>query len=331
MRPYFRPHTTRKYERTRLVVVLTAALALLLAPTAATAAPHRIHTSVPESVFATIHTPASNGFSLELEARRLHFSKAELAKFSDATPATSSTAFMTLKRGPASVDYYAPGATFAGGVLEDHLGGLGEVRLRFEPRRVTHKPAQTGCSDGIRVERGVFVGILRFSGEKGYSRLLRRRVPGTVFREPPLVCDLVPQESRGARSTRVSGSRVRGPKSVGIVAQRLSPSGAAKIYATDSERRGRVSVQRTLEVEGPAGTLSIDDGLTEASLKPPAPFEGEARFQAFEGKRSGTWLGSLAVSFPGDPHVRLAGKVFEGALLPDGQCSVDPNVQCVSF
>jgi len=331
MRSYFGPYMTPKYERTRRAVTLTAALALLLVPTAATAAPHRIHTSVPESVFATIHSPASNGFSLELEARRLHFSKAELGHFSESTPATSSSVFMTLKRGPASVDYYAPGATFAGGVIEDHLGAVGEVRLRFEPRRITRKPAQTGCSDGVQIERGVFVGVLRFHGEKGYSRLLRRRVPGTVLREPALKCDLVPQESRGARSTRVRGSRYRGSKGVGVVAQRLSPSGAAKISATDTERRGRVSVQRTLEVDGPRGTLSIDDGLTEATLKPPAPFEGEGRFQAFEGKRSGTWLGPLSVSFPGDPHVRLAGKAFEGALLPDGQCSVDPNVQCVSF
>jgi hypothetical protein len=211
---------------------------------------------------------------------------------------------------------------------------LGAVSLRFVPRRVTRKRPEKGCAgDDVRIEHGAFVGVLRFDGERGYARLARRRVPGTLTREPALRCDLVPKKSRATGATRIEGTRTRDRdgNGLGFWAKRLSPAGAASFAASDTEARGGVEVVRTVEVKGPAGSVSIADGLTEATVKPPAPFSGEARFEAFKGKQSGTWLGPLSVSFPGKPDVRLAGKAFEGAVLPDGQCSVDRNVICVGI
>jgi hypothetical protein len=323
---------TPKYERTRLAVAVVAALALFLAPATASAAPHKVHFNVPESAFVELHVPATDGFHLKLTANRVHFTKAEEEKFTDPGPATSTTAFLAARRGPAENTYFGPRASFEGGTIEMSLGKLGEAALRFVPRRVTHRPPTKGCTgDPYRIEHGVFVGILRFDGERGFTHVLRRRVPGTVERTPSLVCDLVPKEAHGPGGTRVTGSHFKGEDGVGFSAERTSPAGAGKFYAYDSERRGRVSVQRTIEVDGPAGSVLIDHGLTEATVKPPAPFTGEARFEAFEGKQSGTVLGPLSVSFPGDPDVRLAGKAFEGALLEPGQCSVDRNVTCVTF
>jgi hypothetical protein len=311
---------------------MVAAVVLLLAPATAEAAPHKDHADFPATVFSTVHVPASDGFHLDLEARRIHFSKAELAKFTDPAPATETTVFMTLKRGPAEVSYYARKATFADDAIEVDLGGLGKVSLRFVPHRVTFKRPQKGCAGpAYRIEHGAFVGILRFRGERGYTHLLRRRVPATLSRQASLSCDLVPKQARQPNGLRVGGVRFKHGTGIGFQAQRRGPDGSARLYASEEERGGGLSVRRTLEVMAPAGTLSVDDGLTEATVKPPAPFTGEARFKAFEGKRSGTWLGPLSVSFPGAPDVRLAGKAFEGSLLTGDQCSVDPGITCVGF
>lgn len=319
-------------RRTAASVVAAATVALLLAPISSAAAPHKFHTPVPQYVFASIHLPASNGYRFELSGDRVHYSEAELAKFTDPAPASITNLFVKLTRGPATATYGTLKATIGGGLIQAQFGRLGEVSLRFAPRHVTRRRPQKGCTGpGLRIEHGVFVGMLRFRGEGGYTRLLRRRIPGTLSRQSAQACDLVPKAARQTRGTRVGGDRFKGQKGVGFTAKRLSPVGAATLTAYDSEQRGRVSVQRTVEAKGPAGSVLIADGLTEATVKPPAPFQGEARFKAFEGKQSGTWLGSLSVSFPGAPDVRLAGKAFEGSLLTGNQCSVDPRVTCVSF
>jgi hypothetical protein len=332
MRSHPDRHTGPEYERTRRAVALLASLALLLAPTMASAAPHKVHFHLPEYTSVELRVPGSNGFHLELTANRVHFGPAEQAKLTDPGPATSTTAFVAVARGPAENVYFGPKATFEGGAIELRLGNLGEAALRFVPRHVTRRSAIKGCTGGEpRTEHGVFVGLLRFDGERGFTRVLRRRIPGTVKRSPPLVCDLVPKPARGPGGTRVTSSRFEGEDGVGFSAERRSPAGVGKFRAYETERRGRVSVQRTIEVDGPAGSVLVGKGLTEATVKPPAPFTGEARFEAFEGKQSGTVLGPLSVSFAGAPDVRLAGKSFEGALLEPGQCSVDRNVTCLSF
>jgi hypothetical protein len=313
---------------TRAIALAGASLAMLLAPLAASAAPHKIHTSFPASASAAVHVPASDGYRLDLEATLIRFSKAELAKFTGPAPPTETFISLNLHRGPAEALYAPRKATFDGETIEEDLGELGEISLRFVPDHVNFKhPRKGGVGPVARIEHGAFVGVLRFRGEHGYTHLLRRRVPATLSRQAGLSCDLVPKNG-SPNGLRVGGTRLKHGDVVGFQAQRRGSSGAARLDAYDSETRGAIAVERKVEVGGPAGTLSLD-GLTGATVKPPAPFTGEARFKAFKGKQSGTWLGSLAVSFPGAPDVSLAGREFEGSLLTGHQCSVDRNVTCL--
>jgi hypothetical protein len=312
----------------KAIAAAVVSAVLLLAPAAAPAAPHRTHADLPATASATVHVPASNGFRFDLEATQVYFSKAESAKFTDPAPATETFVSLALRRGPTEASYYTSKATFDGEAIEEDLGEVGEISLRFVSRRVTVKRPEKGCvGPAERIEHGAFVGVLRFRGEHGYTRLLRRRVPGTLSRQASLSCDLVPRNG-SPNGLRVGGTHFVHGDGIGFQAQRRSPAGSARLDAYDSERRGDVSIERKVEIVGPAGTLSVD-GVTEATVKPPAPFSGEASFEAFKGKQSGTWLGSLAVSFPGAPNVRLAGKQFEGSLLTGHQCSVDRNVTCI--
>jgi hypothetical protein len=315
-------------KATRAIALAAASLALLLAPTAASAAPHKVHTSFPATASAAVHLPASDGYRLDLEATLVRFSKAELAKFTGPAPATETFVSLVLRRGPAEASYFAAEPTFDGETIEEDLGELGEVSLRFVPGQVSFKRPLKGCvGPADRIEHGAFVGVLRFRGEHGYAHLLRRRVPGTLSRQASLSCDLVPKDG-SPNGLRVGGTRLQHGGGIAFEAQRRGSAGVARLDAYDSETRGGITVERKVEVEGPAGTLSVE-GLTGAAVTPPAPFSGEARFKAFEGKQSGTWLGSLAVSFPGAPDVSLAGREFEGSLLTGHQCSVDRNVTCL--
>jgi hypothetical protein len=335
----------RQFGTAASILAVAAALALLLvAPPAARPAPHKVHGQFPESVSESIHLSSSNGYRLAVTGWRTHFSAAETAKFSvpgrgaesepapEPEPLTETTWFLTLRRGPAQVTYFPAGPTISGGITEASLGGLGKVALRFVPRRVTRKRPQKGCTGGAdRIEHGVFVGVFRLRGEGGYTSVSRHAMRGTLTRQPPLSCDLVPTESREPNGTRVEGTLVHGEDGIGFSAKRLTPQGAAHFYASESERRGKLTIQRTISKDGAAGSVLIDGGLTTATVDPPAPFQGEAHFKAFSGKQSGTWLGPLSVSFPGKPDVRLAGKDFEGSLLTGTQCSVDPGVMCVGL
>lgn len=267
-------------------LILALLLLPLLGPPAARAAPHKIHSSVPEIVFETIDSPASNGYRFEAQGHRVHYSQAERERFTDGAPAFVTTFFLTLKRGPAEALYLPGEPVMSGGTTAAHLGALGDVSLRFVPHAVTRRREEKGCTGPAqRIEHGVFVGLLRFDGEGGYTRLLRRRLPGTVTRQPPLHCDLAPTEVHEHGRTRVGGSSYRGrDNSISFSAERLSPAGAASFDASETEQRGELSIFRAVSVKGPAGSVLIDDGLTTATVTPPAPFEGEARFEADKGK-----------------------------------------------
>ncbi|HEX6602047.1 MAG TPA: hypothetical protein VF030_05345, partial [Solirubrobacterales bacterium] len=61
------------------------------------------------------------------------------------------------------------------------------------------------------------------------------------------------------------------------------------------------------------GAVRINEALTSASLTPPPPFHGTARYQAFP-DGSNTWSGNLSVNFPGAPRFPLTGPSFETLL-----------------
>jgi hypothetical protein len=302
---------------------------------AADAAPkqafHERH-DVPLPAFteATFKAPAGHGYEMSLNGRRVNFSPAELKKFSEPTPSSYSIVFLDLTRGDGSAEYF-PEGTLSGGRLKARLGNLGVLSLRFVPHRVTFHPPYKDCTGRrTRIEHGAFVGKLRFDGEGGYARLLRRRIPGTLTRQRHLRCDLTPT-SGAPKGTRVGGTaytpRLR--SGISFVAERTSPAGAGTLTAYATESRGGVSIERKVEVKGPAGSVEIEHDLSAATVEPPAPFYGTASFVADPGKQTGSWLGDLKVSFPGRPDVRLAGKRYEGSVLKPGQCSTEKDVTCI--
>jgi hypothetical protein len=89
--------------------------------------------------------------------------------------------------------------------------------------------------------------------------------------------------------------------------------GEADFFASVFELRNRVLIDREEYGEGKAADFRTSKRFKTARIKPsPRAFRGAGHFHSHE--QQNRWKGSLATSFPGAPHVRLAGRKFEADL-----------------
>ena len=109
-----------------------------------------------------------------------------------------------------------------------------------------------------------------------------------------------------ARPARTSAHTPRAATR-GFLASKVTGA-KARFSGFINEKAGRVEILRSAFAKGPAGSFTYDDGLTEASVDPPAPFSGSATYT--EGSPS-TWVGDLAMKVPGKRgKIALAGPSF---------------------
>jgi hypothetical protein len=236
--------------------------------------------------------------------------------------------------------------------LRATFGDRGQVSMRFRPSgRARHAASRRPCrrSDRRTTRFGTFVGAFRFTGENGYTKVRVQRVRGTVVspaaprcrhsfgRHPahgtaaiwkalsaPPVAVRKSLDPHAAAETRALLGGL--PRSVtflgaswrqGLAAQsfgaiEIGPLGTLYLAAS-LHTEGRLGVFRIALAAGSAASLSVDDSLSLARVKPPAPFNGSATFEHFDdGTRS--WVGTLAVSFPGAPGLPLTGPPFKAKL-----------------
>jgi hypothetical protein len=221
------------------------------------------------------------------------------------------------------------GAHFDGslprGRITARFGSVGSISLRFHPAgRGREGRPEEGCRGRPRTEEsGNFVGSVHLRGEGGYFNVAARRVPavlGRTFRlrcrvaaafpgsAPPSLEEAVESRLVGVPKlgTSLATLEIEGKEAGREVAMSVShvagaPAGAV-IQAVAFEHQGKMPVGRVVAVpEAPAGTLLTTlpgERPPSATLKPPAPFSGEAEYVA-ESPTSHRWTGTLAVQFPG--------------------------------
>lgn len=209
------------------------------------------------------------------------------------------------------VTYVAP-ATITKTSIQADLGALGEIALTFKP---SGKPATARCGKKLfRFDSGNYEGKIEFHGEEGYTDVEATSVPGNI--------DIFVQElcgefvSSGGGPSRGAQLSIRNP-ALGpqlFVAKRR-PGGAALIEANVSEYAGGIRIDRHASLLMPAGRFLYDRSLQTATLRPPAPFAGSARFDRAKkaGKR---WSGDLTVDMPGRAGVPLTGGALRATLVP---------------
>jgi hypothetical protein len=122
------------------------------------------------------------------------------------------------------------------------------------------------------------------------------------------------RESEDPDSTILSAVSKQGGRSfiaLGLQAPELK--NPTLFSASTVKVAGSLLVFHSTSVIGGARTFSFDDGLTAATVEPPAPFYGSAAFQR-NADNSTSWTGTLHVFMPGVGDVRLAGPSYETKL-----------------
>ncbi len=209
------------------------------------------------------------------------------------------------------------------------LGDFGQISLHFHLRHT--RTIHHGCLR--QKERlGVFRGHVRFHGEDDYASVDATELKGKVevgrgfSRRCILVSPPAHRRHHKAGSQAKPGSRHHhADRYTLLYAQKESTARAtafaalketrdsADFLAATFELRDPVFIEREEYREGRAADFHTSKGLKTARVEPsPRAFRGTGHFRAHHGHNR--WKGSLATSFPGAPHVRLAGRQFKAKL-----------------
>ena len=283
---------------------LACALAALAVPLAGTASAKPSHVVKPKSLSLKLRLPASNGYSASI------------------LTSGHRQVVLNLSKGSVFTRYTALGKVTRKGIEAD-FGSFGRVSLRFRGKHRFH-PRQRGRCSGRRPvgESGVFVGRVRFRGERGFTRVRAHRLEGTVVRAYRRVCK---------KAFRASTSKVR--EEVALLTAEAKRAGVTRSFlvieagasvggeefsfsiaaAVESKKVGRVAVRKAAvsieELDSVAVSPRGKRPLT-AEVKLLEPFEGTATYLD-DGSAPPTWEGTLGVRLPGSGLVPLAGPEFE--------------------
>jgi hypothetical protein len=237
------------------------------------------------------------------------------------------------------VDYRVRRRMPPGPDLHFRLGAKGEFDLRFVPRK-TKEEEYPRCKGGPEiVERGRFVGTIRFRGRRGFTEVDAHKTNGIVSRTPPQTCRR--HKAAGVETLGISegeasavpegtleliaGTGGSGPHFNAFrfdkpgFPEPLFQSFDASIY----RREPGLTVTSLATVHGTAGDFvspEPSEPLSAATVSPPAPFSGSAAFE-MASARQAEWSGDLAVEIPGYGRVPLTGPKIAAGLCETKACT----------
>jgi hypothetical protein len=203
------------------------------------------------------------------------------------------------------------------------FGEFGRVNVHFKPAGPpVESQSQRRCRgvDHFTIQRGTFVGSVRFFGEGNYFNAHSHHAPGRIRTPLRLHCAPPRLYSRAGSLQRAIhpvdfGSQAslsafwrHGVRSIGLFS--FGIRNAQLTAAFTEESLGSVAlIHFGLAISKPK-ILTVDNALTSASLTPPAPFHGKGTYNAApDGTK--TWTGSLSAAFPGAPRRPLTGEQFK--------------------
>lgn len=191
--------------------------------------------------------------------------------------------------------------------MKAKFGSFGTVDVSFKRNGETKKvdvPKNCRGKPGKRFF-GVAKGTIRFDGEGGYTRVHTKRARG-YWEVSPKITDC---KAGGARWIELFAFS----DPVGFGSSVRTSGGKPKHSAHTFERKGKVSIFRFASARGPR--FSYDEEYSKATVDPPTPFKGSAKFKAAPTTdEPGTFEGDLKLSFLGRKRVKLAGSGFEAFL-----------------
>lgn len=207
------------------------------------------------------------------------------------------------------VIYSAP-ATVTETSIQADLGELGQISVAFQR---TGKPTDVSCGKTtVSLDSGDYEGTIDFRGEEGYTSVEATMAPGlfTGFCSGGFLAG-GPGRYHGGAELYVRNPAL-GPE---LSVRKSRPTAAAQISASTSEYRNEILIERFASLRIPTADFTYDRRLRTATLRPPAPFSGSARFD-LDKKAGRRWSGDLSVDLPGSSGVPLTGPTLRASLVP---------------
>jgi hypothetical protein len=308
-------------------------LALVALPTDATAKPG--FSVEPAKRWSEFSLPATNGYRVTVSANA-------------ARRKASAGVYVTASKGQRdNVQYLTHGHVTKDGAIKTTLPGVGRIAVRFSPTKVTREAVPDNCKGpSTLIRHGLFRGTIELHGELGYTTLHSTRARGKVSNSFRQVCDQretgsgegapgVPFHQRALYTGAGEGTT----PTIGFFVSTIDlGSSDAKPFvyftASSSKRHDGLHVFNSVSVQGTTAQFSTPDPagtLENATVAPPAPFQGSATFH-LDSPTSSSWLGTLGVEIPGVGEVGLAGAGFWSSLCEDLTCThtLPPNVQIIT-
>lgn len=222
------------------------------------------------------------------------------------------------KRG--SLAQYVTAGRVSGLGASATLPGLGRVSFDFTPTGpVRRLPGYAACSGDIFVRKGIARGVVRFRGERGYTRARAHRARAELISWPRQRCRYQtsdPGETDRRRVAELSAFRLGRPAPE-FTATRFSPG--ARPYsrrvgysATLFTPRPEGYVFRSVTVAAKPSSFRVPAPRTapeNLTVTPPRPFSGSGELRRSP-ESTFAWRGSLRVTFPGTMPIRLTGPAF---------------------
>lgn len=327
-------------------IAAATAIAALLLPGIATAAPRHPTAGHNPTVVASFRVPGSHGYTLTATLRNR--SALTVSAVVVEHPSIVAASYkLRVRRSPGSDR------------IEASLGKLGRIEMRFVPESSYEEEPLFPICQGEKeaIEEGQYVGLFEFHGEHGFTRTRVRRAPGWVSVAPAPTCHHRPvghgPHQRGPRQregfagdglgllakakeaaqveahglllkaetksppVQFEASRVSGPDKKG---KEFTFDTFFAGAARDLGRIKEESAVLDLFVRGPYFKVpDLARPTSEVLVAPPAPYLGSATLRRGSTQKVG-WSGDLRVGLPGFGVVPLAGPGAQASICADAGC-----------
>jgi hypothetical protein len=308
--------------RSSLLVPALAIAALLVtaAPVAASPAADRVTHFA--SVDIELGLPANHG---------LH---AHIANYEKIT--------LEIERKGRLVTYEVPGEVTETG-LKVQFGNLGLIDVKFEPTKTRTDEPPKGCKGRpSTLSEGLFVGTIKFTGEREYVRIETTQAKGrlNVWRESEWRCPSH-KRSRHTHNTpqpptlrsRQRSEAEKEPATLAAVSRRCScffgavaerdrrGRGPSTFFGAQFEEREGMEISRVTSAEAGASAFVFNHAAGTATVHPPSPFSGSGTFKRRPHGRD-LWRSTIQVPLLGVDPIRIGGRSFRAGLvraLPGGE------------
>ncbi|HKO37634.1 MAG TPA: hypothetical protein VJU14_04630 [Solirubrobacterales bacterium] len=302
--------------RLQALVPALAIAALLAAAPAATAATTPV--ASPANVDIEFDPPANHGLSAHVENHREEI-------------------MLVVERKARSVEYVVPGEVTETG-LKAQFGKLGVIEVAFTPTKTRRvKPPKECKGEPSTLSEGLFVGTIRFRGERDYVRIEATRAEGTmeISREPEWRCSSddkpVPPPSAQPSSTLIPSERAKPKREQASLF--VAKGGCACFFAAFTgrseiegdvdefvafigvkiEEREKMEITRGLSVLARPSRFVFDHDAGTARIDPPRPFTGTATYKRRPDRD--LWRSTLRVPLLGAPPLHIRGRKVIASLV----------------